>query len=129
MRNAGNTLDTSAIGSLEFAVSVLGVRLIVVMGHEACGAVDAAMRTVRDGAQHPGCIGKMLEPIVPAVEEAHKKAPGDLDFAVRQNVRRVVNFLRAQSSPLLMVPQSQGQAKIVGAYYGLTTGAVDFFDV
>lgn len=129
VRNAGNTLDTSAMGSLEFAVSVLKVRLIVVMGHEACGAVDAAMKTVRDGCQHPGCIGKMLEPILPAVLEAEKVAPGDLDVAVRQNVRRVVNILREQSSPLLGLPQSRGELKIIGAYYGLTTGAVDFFDV
>lgn len=128
VRNAGNTLDTSAIGSLEFAVSALGTRLIVVMGHEGCGAVDAAMQTVRNGARHPSCIGRMLEPIIPAVVAAEKESPGDLEAAVKQNVRRVVEFLREQSSPLLLEPLARGELKIVGAYYRLKTGEVDFFD-
>ena len=74
VRNAGNTLDTSALGSLEFAVSVLGVPLIVVMGHEACGAVQAAVAVVRENARFPGNIGKMIQPIIPAVLEAGQTA-------------------------------------------------------
>ena len=70
VRNAGNTLDVAAMGSLEFAVGVLGVPLIVVMGHEGCGAVSAAMSVVTKGARFPGNIGKMVEPIIPAVLEA-----------------------------------------------------------
>lgn len=59
VRNAGNTLDIAALGSLEFAVSVLGVPLIVVMGHEACGAVQAAVSVVHDKARFAGNIGKL----------------------------------------------------------------------
>lgn len=128
VRNAGNTLDTTAMGSLEFAVAVLGVPLIVVMGHEACGAVDAAMAVVRDNKRFPGNIGKMIEPIIPAVLEARCHAPDNLEAAVRQNVRRVTHILRNEASPLLLAPQAEGRLKIVGAYYRLATGEVDFFD-
>ncbi len=129
IRNAGNTLDTAAMGSLEFAVAVLEVPLIVVMGHEACGAVDAAMTLVRDNWRYPGNIGKMIEPIIPAVLEARREAPDDLACAVRHNVRRVTRQLREEASPLLLRPQAEGTLKVVGAYYQLTTGEVDFFDM
>jgi carbonic anhydrase len=129
VRNAGNTLDTTALGSLEFAVAVLEVPLIVVMGHEACGAVDAAMTVVRDNFRYPGNIGKMIEPIIPAVLEARRDAPDDLTAAVRQNVRRVTRQLREESSPLLLNPQAEGKLKVVGAYYHLSSGEVDFFDL
>ena len=132
VRNAGNTLDTSAMGSLEFAVLVLGVSLIVVMGHEACGAVAAAMSVVRDNARFPGSIGKMIEPIIPAVLESdhhrHETGDGGLEAAVRQNVRRVVRELREEASPTLLRPQAAGTLKVIGAYYALGSGEVDFFD-
>lgn len=129
VRNAGNTLDTSALGSLEFAVSVLGVPLIVVMGHEACGAVQAAMAVVRDNARFPGNIGKMIQPIIPAVLESGTSGDGCIEAAVRQNVRRVVRELRDDASPIILDPQKRGELLVVGAYYGLASGAVDFFDV
>jgi len=128
VRNAGNTLDTTAMGSLEFAVAVLQVPLIVVMGHEACGAVNAAMTVVRDNARFPGNIGKMIEPIIPAVLEARQQAPDDLSAAVHQNVRRVTRSLREEASPLLLNPQAEGKLKVVGAFYHLSSGEVDFFD-
>ena len=126
VRNAGNTLDTAALGSLEFAVSQLGVPLVVVMGHEGCGAVAAALSVVRDNARFPGSIGKMIEPIIPAVLEAQE---GGLDAAVRQNVRRVVRELREEASPTLLRPQTEGKLAVVGAHYALATGVVDFFDL
>lgn len=129
IRNAGNTLDTAAMGSLEFAVSVLGVSLIVVMGHEACGAVQAAVSVVHENARFSGNIGKMIQPIIPAVLEAGH-APGQgIEAAVRQNVRRVVRELREDASPLLLAPQVAGKLIVVGAYYRLAKGDVDFFDL
>ena len=128
VRNAGNTLDTAAMGSLEFAVSQLGVTLVVVMGHEGCGAVAAAVSVVRENARFPGSIGKMIQPIIPAVLESHGCGDG-LDAAVRQNVRRVVRELREEASPTLLRPQAAGTLAVVGAFYALATGAVDFFDV
>lgn len=129
VRNAGNTLDTAALGSLEFAVSVLGVPLIVVMGHEACGAVQAAVSVVRDQARFAGNIGKMIQPIIPAVLEVDMSQDTGIESAVRQNVRRVVRELREEASPLFLQPQAKGKLMVVGAYYELGSGKVDFFDL
>lgn len=70
-------VDTAALGSIEYAVSQLGVSLVVVMGHERCGAVEAAVSVVAKGVQYPGSIGRMIEPIIPAVLTAQKDG-GDL---------------------------------------------------
>lgn len=126
VRNAGNTVDTAAMGSLEFAVDVLKVPLIVIMGHENCGAVAAAVSVVKNNTVFKGNIGQMIEPIIPAVIEA---GWGDVNSAVRQNVRRIVRRLRTDSAPALLEPQARGALKVVGAYYSLKTGEVDFFDL
>src|SRR4051794_4966757 len=127
IRNAGNTIDTTALGSVEYAVAELGVPLIVVMGHQRCGAVDAAVSVVRDNAVFPGSIGAMIEPIIPAVLSVRDQ-PGDfLDNAVRANIRRIVRRLR-EAEPTLLTPQREGRLKVVGAHYSLEDGSVDFFD-
>jgi carbonic anhydrase len=128
VRNAGNTLDVTALGSLEFAVAVLKVPLIVVMGHEGCGAVQAAVEVVRDDRRLGGNMGRMIQPILAAVLESRKSGNGYSD-AVRQNVRRVVRELREEASPVLIGPQASGALQVVGAYYSLKTGEVDFFDL
>jgi carbonic anhydrase len=135
IRNAGNTVDTVALGSIQYAVAELGVPLIVVMGHERCGAVDAALSVVEKNVTYPGSIGQMIEPIVPAVLRARTgmdaTKPYDrdavLDAAVRENVRRVVTRLRT-SEPLLIEPIQQKKLMIVGARYDLDDGSVEFFD-
>ncbi len=131
VRTAGNNVGTNGMGSIEFSVAQLGVPLIVVLGHERCGAVGAAVKVVTDDLQLAGSMGKMIEPIIPAVLHAQRELPeyGDLlDASVRENVRRMVKRLRTASEPLLMEPQAEGRLKIVGAYYDLDTGGVDFFD-
>jgi len=129
IRNAGNTVDTVALGSIEYAVAVLQVPLVVVMGHESCGAVKAATEVVTDNATFPGVIGQMIEPIIPAVLSARNEEGDLLDNSIRSNVRRVVRFLREHTDPILLEPQKQGKLKVVGAYYDLDEGRVDFFDV
>lgn len=134
VRNAGNTVDTVAMGSIEYAVAELGVPLVVVMGHERCGAVDAAVSVVETQATFPGSIGQMVEPIVPAVLKAKAGFAGKpytkeelLDAAVRENVRRVVTRLR-QAEALLQEPLRSKKLMIVGARYDLDDGRVDFLD-
>ena len=128
VRNAGNTVDTTALGSIEYAVAQLGVPLILVMGHTRCGAVEAAVSVVNDNAVFPGAIGNMIEPIIPAVLTA-KTRPGDLvENSVRANVDRTVARLRSASEPLLTDPQKAGKLRVVGASYSLDTGNVDFFN-
>lgn len=130
VRNAGNTVDTVALGSIEYAVQVLGVPLILVLGHERCGAVDAAVSVVEKNSFYGGSIGRMIEPIIPAVLKAKAAGAGKgedlLDAAVRENVRRTVERLRT-SEPSLLEPLRAGKLKIVGARYDLDDGKVDFF--
>lgn len=132
IRNAGNTVDTAAMGSIEYAVFALGVPLVVVLGHQRCGAVDAAISVVEKNSPYPGSVGPMIEPIIPAVLQARAKAAGAkgdelLDAAVRENVLRVVARLRA-SDPVLRDPLTAGRLKIVGGRYDLDDGNVEFFD-
>lgn len=125
VRNAGNVIDQSALGSIEFGVLEFGVPLIVVLGHEKCGAVSAALEIVENNATFPGSIDDMVEPIIPAVLAVREK-PGDfLDNAVRENVRRIVEELRTTDA-LLATPLAEGRLKVIGARYDLDTGAVDF---
>jgi carbonic anhydrase len=131
VRNAGNVVDIAAQGSIEYAVAELGVPLIVVLGHERCGAVAAALEVVERDATFPGRIGHMVEPIIPAVLKAkHELGDGAakdhlLDAAIRENVRRVAGGLGL--SELLTGKQKAGRLKIVGARYDLDDGRVEFF--
>lgn len=130
VRNAGNVVDTVAMGSIEYAVAVLKSPLIVVLGHQKCGAVDAAINVVLKGTDYPGSIGRMIEPIVPAVLAANRTPSTDLlDASTRANVTRIVNTLRTASEPMLMKPLADGRLRIVGATYSLAQGEVDFFDL
>jgi carbonic anhydrase len=127
IRVAGNTVDLAGQGSIEYAVAELGVPLVLVLGHERCGAVAAAVSVVEKNATFPGAIGEMVEPIVPAVLRARGQ-PGDfLDNAVRENVRRVATRLRGGGAILPGLIE-KGRVKVVGARYDLDDGAVDFFD-
>src|SRR4028119_1385333 len=116
-RVAGNVATPEEIGSLEFAVLVLGVKVIWVLGHERCGAVKAAI----EGGPLPGHIGSLTEAIQPAVEKS-KNQPGDkVENAVKANVWLQANRLKA--SPLLSERLEAGTLKIFGYYYDLDTGA------
>lgn len=128
VRNAGNTIDTAAMGSIEYAAGPLGVPLVVVMGHQSCGAVAAAISVVQDNTIFPGSIGRMIEPIIPAVLCAHGKDEDLLENSVKANVSRQVQILRKATDPILREPQDAGTLKVVGAYYNFNTGEVDFFD-
>lgn len=103
--------------------------LIVVMGHDACGVVQAAVSVVRNQTRYPGNIGKMIQPIIPAVLEADLTLTSGIEPAVRQNVRRVVRELREEASPMILDAQAQRRLLVVGAYYELESGKVDFFDL
>ena len=127
VRNAGAIAGVTAIGSLEYAVVELGAPLILVIGHERCGAVAAAAQAVTQNTAFPGSIGPMLEPIVEAVRSV-EHAPGDLVHnAVQANVRHVVARLRT-ASPILSEAQGSGRLAIVGATKDLADGVVQVVD-
>lgn len=125
LRVAGNTVDLAALGGVEYAVSQLGVPLVVAPGHERCGAVAAALDVVERNATFPGRIGDMVEPIIPAVLSARSDDGILLHDAVVANVERVALSLR-QSSPLLQDAEEAGRLRIVGAIYDLDDGRVVF---
>jgi carbonic anhydrase len=126
-RNAGNLVDTGTIGSVEFGSAVLGSMLIVILGHTACGAVQAACDVVTDNATFPGSIGPMIDPIVPAAL-AVRDRPGDfLENATRESALRTARRLTTAST-ILSDLQKAGKLKIVAAEYELGTGKVDFFE-
>lgn len=131
VRTAGNYLDDAGFGSIAFAVAQLEVPLVVILGHEQCGAVAAASSVVSENRQLPPALTRMVQPILPAAIDARARCGASedlLDLAIHLNVRRVVQGLREASDPIIGDPVRDGRVKVVGAYYDLATGAVDFFD-
>ncbi|WP_309667603.1 carbonic anhydrase [Tabrizicola sp.] len=125
IRVAGNTVDLTALGSIEYAVAHLGVPLIVVLGHECCGAVAAAVDVVDNNVTFEGAIGAMVEPIIPAVLSV-KGSAGDLvENSVRANVERVIARLLS-SGVIIENLVEEGKLMVVGARYDLEDGIVDF---
>lgn len=130
VRSAGNYLDNAGFGSVEFSVAELGAKLIVVMGHEACGAVKAAAAVVKDDARLPGSLARLVQPIIPAVLEAKARSSDSdwLDNSIRLNAKRVAAELRETSSPLIAPALKSGELKVVAAYYDLDSGLVQFLE-
>jgi carbonic anhydrase len=124
IRVAGNVLNDEGLGSIEYGVDILGARLIVVLGHQSCGAVDAAMKTVAAKGKAPGHIQSLVTAIKPVVDSTPK---GDLDTTIKANVKHVVDALRS-STPILKARVDSGDVQVIGGYYGLDTGAVTFLD-
>jgi carbonic anhydrase len=126
VRVAGNFLETDGLASLEYTTAVLGTPLLVVLGHEKCGAVDAAIKVVKDGAKLPGHLPGLVSHIKPAVKAAEAQ-PGDLlENAIAENVRLNVERLKT-ASPIVSKLVDQGKVRVVGGIYRLATGRVDFF--
>ena len=132
IRVAGNIVAPSQVGSVEFAASRYGARLVVVLGHTQCGAVQATLEHLASPAEHTSSVQSIVDRIRPSIETILAVAPpGDatrmLQQAVRANVRASANHLRHGSSLLERLIQEDG-LMIVGAEYSLETGVVDFFD-
>ena len=124
IRIAGNVINDDILGSMEFSCKLAGAKLIVILGHSACGAVGGAC----DGAELGNLTG-LLNKIQPSVE--HVKASGELERpelvqkVAEHNVDRVVREVR-ESSPVLEAMIAEGAVGIVGAMYSVKTGAVEF---
>jgi carbonic anhydrase len=118
IRTAGNLVDNYALGSIEYAVAHLGSRLIVVLGHQNCGAVKAAL----SGGDAPGHVHDLVHAIEPAVD-AVKGKPGDpLTNAIHENDTLVAEKIRSKAKLGNLAPQVQ----IVEGYYDLHTGKVEW---
>jgi carbonic anhydrase len=123
-RVAGNFATEETVASLEYSVAVLGAPLILVLGHEACGAVDATIKSLKDDKPLPGHMPSLVTGLAPAVK-AVAGQPGDtLDNATRRNVVDTVAKLKALA-PILGPAVGQGKLKVVGGIYRLKDGAVE----
>jgi carbonic anhydrase len=132
IRVAGNIVAPSQVGSIEFAADRFGARLVVVMGHSQCGAVQASLeeREQPSDNRSPN-LGFIVNSILPGLEAVHA-APGEspealLHKAVRANIRASADYLRHGSRILEQLIREHG-LRVVGAEYSLETGVVDFFD-
>jgi carbonic anhydrase len=120
IRTAGEVFADPGYGSIEYAVEHLHAPLVVVVGHERCGAVSAAVA----GGEAPGHIASIVKALQPAVQ-ATKGQPGDaIENAVKEQVRELVAKLQS-TGPILSEFAHEGKLKIVGAYHDLDTGKVE----
>ena len=126
VRVAGNTASVPPIvGSVEYSTAVLGSPLVVVLGHDDCGAVKAAIDVVTKGKTFPGELDGFINPIIPAVQSVMGTDPSQLlQAAVTANIKQTVAALQADS--LLSTDAANGTVQVVGAEYRLHSGKVDF---
>lgn len=126
VRVAGNVISAEIMGTLQYASLHLHTSLFVVMGHQGCGAVAAALATQHDGASHPERIELLLENIHPALVDIDVTRPPHevLDAAVEANVRWSMRQLR--ETPEGRARIDEGVIRLVGAVYELETGRVRF---
>lgn len=124
VRNAGNILDSASLGSIEYAVDHLHTPLVVVLGHDKCGAVKAAV----DGGEAPGSIGAIIEKIKPSVEKALAAGISGDELYARvedENIKSVVAELK--ENPVIKHFMEDGKVTVVGAKYYLGPGEVIYF--
>jgi carbonic anhydrase len=122
VRVAGNVAKTDEIASEEYAIALLETPLLMVLGHERCGAVTAAVNGPPSGQEWPGDLAALVLAIEPAVKASAGEMGDRLMNAVKANVRLQVGRLLA--SPVIAAAVNDGKLKVVGAYYDLDTGVV-----
>lgn len=124
-RVAGNFVTPEILASLEYGAAVLKSPLIMVLGHTSCGAINAAIKAVKNDENFPGHIQQLTSNLAPAVDAAMKKDPNNLEnAAVRENVRLNVAALQ-NSTPILRKLVQEKKLRVVGGVYDLKTGRVD----
>jgi carbonic anhydrase len=123
-RVAGNFANDDMVASLEYGVAILNVPLLLVLGHESCGAVSATIKSLKDNSTLPGHMPSLVDAIAPAVK-ATMGQPGDpLENATRRNVVDNVAKLKS-ATPILSAAVEGGKLKIVGGIYLLRDGKVE----
>jgi len=128
VRVAGNVVDIDVTGSIEYGVDHLNTRLVVVMGHEGCGAVTAALSAIDDLSKEPNEIQQLVARIKPSVVGARSglSVPERLQQSVEANVRASVRLLRAV--PDLAAAEKEERTRIIGCVYDIASGAVRTLD-
>jgi len=123
VRVAGNFLNADGLASIEFAVGPLGVKVVLVLGHSSCGAVSAAIETLREGAKLPGHLSDLVSVLREPVIRCEDLDGDLLSNAVRENVRMTVERLAA-AEPVIASGVRSGAIRVAGGVFDLSTGAV-----
>jgi carbonic anhydrase len=123
-RVAGNFATDETVASLEYAVAVLNVPLILVLGHDACGAIDATIKSLKDDKPLPGHLPTLVTGLAPAVKAVANQPGSTLDNAIRQNVIDTVAKLKS-ATPILSAAVDGSKLKVAGGIYRLKDGKVE----
>jgi carbonic anhydrase len=125
VRVAGNFVTPDGLGSLEYGAAVLGTKLIMVLGHNSCGAVNATIEALQKGNTLPGHIADLVRAMKPGIEQTLKQPGSDLaQRAVVANVQYNVDRLKT-ATPILADMVTKGGLRVVGGVYDLATGKVN----
>jgi carbonic anhydrase len=127
-RVAGNIVNEDILGSMEFSCKVAGAKVVLVIGHEYCGAIKGAIDNVELG-NLTALLGKLKPAIHACGHYSGNKTSKDaafVDMVIRENVKLTVEAIRRQS-PILREMEQNGEIKIAGAYYDMDTGVVEFY--
>ncbi len=122
VRVAGNIVDAALLGSIEYAVGHLNVPLVVAMGHESCGAVEATLESLQHHTRPHGDVAALVDAITPAVPVAESRAGNLVENTVRANAE--MSRDRIAASEELAEPLKSGRLKVLAAYYSLDDGKV-----
>lgn len=135
VRTAGHVVDTTVIGSIEYGVDILGASLVIVLGHDSCGAVAAAAHTLATGEQFPGFVRAVVDRVIPSIVSITSGDPAgamaalsDQDVLRREHVNHTVEMLHGYSAGLARGVE-EGRCAIVGLEYDLAEGSARMVSV
>ncbi|HYO18539.1 MAG TPA: carbonic anhydrase [Dermatophilaceae bacterium] len=127
VRTAGHVIDPGVLGSVEFGVAILNIPLVVILGHDSCGAVAATVEAVRDGVLPGGYIRDIVERVTPSVLAAQRAGMSTADEIEAEHVRHTLRLL-TERSRLVSDRVASGQLAVVGAVYNLGDGRARIVD-
>jgi carbonic anhydrase len=130
VRTAGHVLDTTVIGSIEYGVEILGAPLVVVLGHDSCGAVAAASAALNDGQLPNGFVRAVVDRVIPSIVSLGDSPENRTDPAIlgHEHVRHTVRMLQSYSMSLAKAV-AEGRCAIIGLEYALADGKVRIAEV
>ena len=124
IRNAGNIVDATGLASIEYGVHRLGASLVLVLGHERCGVMTAAVAVAHDGAEVFGHLWSLIDAVRPALEKSDGGQGDAIDQAVRAHVKIQVERLR-RADPIMSRAVKTGTVRVVGARYDIDDGQIE----
>ncbi|MEO6142774.1 MAG: carbonic anhydrase [Dermatophilaceae bacterium] len=127
VRTAGHVIDPGVLGSVEFGVAVLDIPLVVILGHDSCGAVSATVEAIQHGVMPKGYIRDIVERVTPSVLAAHQAGMTTADEIEAEHVRHTLRLMTERSS-LIAERVASGRLAVVGATYALGDGRARIVD-